>query len=171
MRICRSILWLLLCLAVVSGCGYHFSGQANPFSGDIRTIAIPVFGNQTTETGFENYVTNQLVYQFSSRKKLQVVGLQEADAVLRGKVLSVDLQDVTFTGSYYGIQRKVVITLKAALETRDGRVLWQDENIRKEENYRIDANPLATEDEKQKALRKIAAELAEMVYVRMFEDF
>ncbi len=171
MKTYAKVINTLLVFFFISACGYHFSGQGNPFSEDIKTIAIPVFSNQTGETGFENYLTNQFVYEFTSRKRLRVVDIKDADVVLKGKIQSINLPDISFSGNYYGLERKAVVTIEAVLERRDGRVLWQDKNIIREEVYRTDSSPLATESNKQVALRKIAANLAEMIHMRIFENF
>lgn len=165
---------LCLCVSVISGltaCGYHFAGQGSPFPNDIKTVAIPIFENQTAETGFESLVTNQLVYQFSSRGRLGVVSLEKADLVLKGRVRSVDTRDVAFTGGYLGIQRRVIVTLAATLITKDGQKFWEDQNITKEEVYRIESNPVVTEARKREILDKIARDVAEIIYGRVFEDF
>lgn len=170
---CNSVM-LCLCVLVAGGltaCGYHFAGQGSPFPSDIKTIAIPIFENQTAETGFESLLTNQLVYQFSSRGRLGVVGPEKADLVLKGRVRSADTRDVAFTGGYLGIQRRVMVTLSATLITRDGRKLWEDQNITEEEVYRIESNPVVTEARKREILDKIARDVAEIIYVRVFEDF
>jgi hypothetical protein len=50
-------------------------------------------------------------------------------------------------------------------------VLWQDKDIIREEVYKVESSPLATESSKQAALHKISADLAEMIHMRIFEDF
>lgn len=165
------VIYVLLLLLICTGCGYHFSGQGNPFSEDIKTIAIPVFANQTAEAGFENYFTNQLVYEFASRKKLRVVDIKDADLILKGKISSVGLPDVSFSAGYQGLERKAIVVVEALLEKRNGEVLWQDRNITREEVYKVDSNPMTTESNKQTALRKIASDLAERIHLRIFEDF
>ncbi len=162
---------MITLLAVAGGCGYRFAGQGNPFSSDIQTIAIPIFANQTAEAGLENTIAGQLVLQFSSRKRWKVVNAGGADVVLTGKVLSVDVPDVSFTGSYSGLERRAVVRLSAVLTAQDGRVLWRDDNITREEAFKVDPNPSVTEGNKRDALRKIAADVAEIVYLRIFEDF
>ncbi|MEW6328274.1 MAG: LptE family protein [Thermodesulfobacteriota bacterium] len=171
MKIYAKVINPLLLFLFISACGYHFSGQGNPFSEDIKTIAIPVFSNQTGETGFENYLTNQLVYEFTSRKRLRVVDIKDADVVLKGKIRSINLPDISFSGTYLGLERKAVVTIEAVLERRDGSVLWQDKDIIREEVYKVESSPLATESNKQAALHKVAADLAEMIHMRIFEDF
>jgi hypothetical protein len=171
MKTYAKVINTLLLFFFISACGYHFSGQGNPFSEDIKTIAIPVFSNQTGEAGFENYLTNQLVYEFTSRKRLRVIDIKDADVVLKGKIRSINLPDISFSGSYHGLERKAVVTVEAVLERRDGSVLWQDKDIIREEVYKVESSPLATESNKQAALHKIAADLAEMIHMRIFEDF
>lgn len=171
MKTYAKVINTLLLFFFISACGYHFSGQGTPFPEDIKTIAIPVFSNQTGEVGFENYLTNQLVYEFTSRKRLRVVDIKDADVVLKGKIRSINLPDISFSGSYQGLERKAVVTVEAVLERRDGSVLWQNKDIIREEVYRVESSPLTTESNKQAALHKIATDLAEMLHMRIFEDF
>lgn len=171
MKAYLKLLGTCLLVFMVTACGYHFAGGGNPFSSDIKTIAIPVFANRSAEAGFENYFTNQLVYQFISRKKLRVVNLEGADLILKGEICSVSLPDVSFTSSYLGVERKAIVTVAATLRARDGQILWQDTNITREETYKVDANHLVTENNKKAALQKIATDLAERIHMRIFEDF
>ncbi|MFH1146390.1 MAG: LptE family protein [Pseudomonadota bacterium] len=162
---------ILLVVLVLTGCGYHFAGQGSPFASELKTIAIPIFENQTAETGFESLITTQLVSQFSSRGRLRVASMEKADLILEGRIAAINARDVAFTGSYLGIERRVAVTLAARVVARDGRRLWEGQNIVKEEGYRIDTNPITTEANKRAALEKMARDIAEIVYFRIFEDF
>jgi len=69
---------ILLCcllglLSLLAGCGYHAMGHATRLPANIRTIAIPGFKNQTQTYRVEQILTTQVVREFISRTKFQVV--------------------------------------------------------------------------------------------------
>jgi outer membrane lipopolysaccharide assembly protein LptE/RlpB len=89
----RSIrLTLLACLLLVSGCTYSFRGQV---AGDIKSIAIPTFENETAEFGIAETITDELVRGFQKDGVLRVTSEDQADALLIGRVLRVDDQPYT----------------------------------------------------------------------------
>lgn len=77
---------LLLC-----GC-YTFKGQ---IAGDIKTIAIPTFANESSEFGLSETVTDQLIRGFQKDGTLRVVSESSADAILMGTL--VDAKDEPYT--------------------------------------------------------------------------
>ena len=81
------ILAILLC----SGC-YSFRGQV---AGEIKSIAIPTFQNETAEFGIAETITAQLIQGFQRDGVLKIKGEDQADAVLLGRVLRVEDQPYT----------------------------------------------------------------------------
>ena len=82
---------LLLCIAAVSltGCGYHVSGHSDLLPTNIKTIAIPAFGNITGRYRLTDLMPRALTREFISRTRYQVVADERnADAVLKGAVVN-----------------------------------------------------------------------------------
>ena len=78
------IIAILVLASLLAGCGvYSFSSSS---LGGVKTIAIPQFENKTLEYGVQEYLTAKVVESFIQDNSLKVVGLNDADAVLRGEV-------------------------------------------------------------------------------------
>jgi hypothetical protein len=61
---------LLLLAAFSAGCGYSFHGNLPEH---IKTVAVPIFKNQSDVPGFENAITSAVISAFSSGGWLRVV--------------------------------------------------------------------------------------------------
>ena len=167
----RAAVCLVLLLAL-SACGYNFRGQVNNLPGDVRTVAIPVFANHTGEVRIESIITDQVIFQFTRSQQLRVVSLGQADAVLRGSIDQVTIEDVAYTTAETSRQRRITITINAKLvRTSDGSVLWQDPRLRQRRTYNVGDNPQANEQAKQEAIVELAQDLAETLHDRVFENF
>ena len=84
---------LLLTLAiVVSSCSYSFRGQV---AGEIKSIAIPTFENESAEFGIAETITDELIRGFQKDGVLKVGSQDQSDAVLLGRVVRVDDQPYT----------------------------------------------------------------------------
>jgi hypothetical protein len=88
----RSFSLFTLALALLwSGC-YTFRGQK---AGAIKSIAIPTFENETAEFGLAERVTDVLITGFQRDGTLRVTSNEQADAILRGRILTVE--DLPYT--------------------------------------------------------------------------
>lgn len=74
---------ILLC-GILSGC-YTFRGQV---AGDIKSIAIPTFTNESTEFGLSETVTDELIKGFQRDGTLRVSSEGQADAILLGTLIN-----------------------------------------------------------------------------------
>src|ERR1043165_4538234 len=74
-------------LLVLSGCGYHVSGHADLLPKNIKTIAVPAFGNVTTRHKLADRISAEVTREFIQRTRYAVVAdPAKADAVLPGPV-------------------------------------------------------------------------------------
>ena len=74
--------------ALVSpGCGYHVSGHGDLMPKNIKTIAIPAFGNITVRYQLARLLPADITREFLSRTHYAIVAdPNQADAVLAGMV-------------------------------------------------------------------------------------
>ena len=80
--LCFLLMWL-------SGCdtpSRSESGQNSPFSVDLRTIAVPVFGNSTPDRKIAPNITEALIKEIQTFTPWKVTGQGQADTILRGTV-------------------------------------------------------------------------------------
>jgi len=84
---------LLLGLAALAlaGCGY---GTHSLYRGDIHTVYVEFFGNDTYRRQLEVSLTRDVVDEIKLRTPLTFAPRQEADSVLSGKIVSADVSTV-----------------------------------------------------------------------------
>lgn len=170
-RIMNAILALIFLFALV-GCGYHFKGMGLTAPVGVRTIAITVLDNRTSESRIETVFTSDIIYEFTRSKVLRVVGKDTADAVLSGTIMSLSEETIAYTASYDSAGRRVTITLNMALERADGNVIWSDRALSDKEAFKVDpSHKLATEKNKRVAIEAISDRLAEKIHNRILQGF
>ncbi len=164
-----SIIFFLL---VGTGCGYRFGGEGFGPSPEIRSVVIPTFINETYEAGIETIVTNALLRELIKDRRLKVVGEDEADAIMEGKVISFSISSVAYDPTGVVSQYRARVALDVLLKrNRTGEILWSERGITESNVYRVSSDVLLTEAEKERAIEKIAGELARRIRRRLFEGF
>ncbi|PJA29858.1 MAG: hypothetical protein CO189_01150 [candidate division Zixibacteria bacterium CG_4_9_14_3_um_filter_46_8] len=150
----------LLALLLNNDCGFYtFSGAGLK---GIKTVAVPLFDNQTTEYGLREdlavAVTNALVADHT----LKVINIRRADSALRGVLTKYERECYTFDGSgncsEYIVRLYVDITFE---DLKNKKVVWEEKNV---EGFGIYA---ASEGSdllgKQRAVEKLSADIIDKV--------
>ena len=114
-------------LLAMAGCGYTFQGSGSVLPPDVKKIFIPLVENNSTEPGLAVLVTEALRDRFDRFGVVTVVdSLDQADAVLRGKILSLKRKTKTVTGTTdQTMQVDTTITVSAELKRVAGAALWR----------------------------------------------
>ena len=149
-------------LAAVAGCAYTPSPALLP--AHLKTIAIPVFRNETTEYALEQAITQAVIDRFVADNHLRVVGEREANAVLRGSITQYKNSIFGFTSGETSEEYRVTISVSVTLKDQvKNRELWSEPNLVKYSNYfvvDVPGQPARTElDGRQEAIAKIAEEI------------
>lgn len=151
-----------MALLLAGGCGYTASPALLP--SHLKTIAIPVFENQTSEYTLEQDVTAAVVKRFVDDNHLRVVDERSADCVIQGKV--VDYRNTVFGISNADLAQEYRVTIGVSVVFKDlvkNRELWHDDAMVKTANYYVQNVPgqsAKTElDGRQEAIQKIADEI------------
>jgi len=167
----KNLIFLIL-LATLIGCGYGFTGGVNNLPQDVRSIAIPIFVNNTSELGVETVFTNTVIDEFLHSNLLPMKDESQADAVLLGTIKSIDFSSLAYDRRDISIQNRVTLYLDIVLKTRkDGRVLWQVKNLADNQEFEVSSDPMRTEANRKEAIREIAIRTAEKIHYRTFENF
>jgi len=163
---------VLLLAAALGACGYNFRGRQNNLPSDVRTIAIPMFKNNTGELRIESTFTGEVIFQFTRSQMVRVVSEDQADAILRGEIMAVEIEDVAYSATETSRQRRVKITVKADLtRRRDGQVLWQDRRLIQRRTYLVSSDAMTTDTAKATAITELAKAMAQTLHDRVFENF
>jgi outer membrane lipopolysaccharide assembly protein LptE/RlpB len=164
---------LAICLAtllLLTGCGYRLSG-GGPFPFNIKRLAVDVFENRTRETGLETTVTNDLVYEITRSRQVELVRKDGADAVMVGVLKSLSDDTISRSGTITANERRVVLTVDVRLEGPDGQALRRVDGLVENEAYAVGSSSAGTEANRKAALAVLSRRLAEKIYARMTEDF
>jgi len=175
----RLIISLVLVL-LVSSCGYHISGTGGIVPAGVRTISVPVFLNATNEPYVDVEVTQAVVEEFMTDGRLKVVGLEEAELALRGKVVKYEVTPLSYNPQAYVQQYRVHIVVDASLEDlRSKKILWQEKGIQSSfiSDYTVSfdatgrADIRGTRVAKDAAIKQASQDIAWTLRSRVLEGF
>jgi len=161
---------VIIILLFFSACGYRFAGSGN-LPGGIQTIAIEIFKNRTTETGLENTITNDLIYEFTRKGRSVQKNSKEADAVLTGVIEAERITTISRQAQQSALARRIEIIVSLKLTDSDGGVKWSASGVSAFEDYDVASDKQANEISKRRAIETLSKRLAEKVYNRLTEDF
>ena len=161
------IKWIIYVLLLFSclGCGYHFSPGGENIDADIRKVFIGEFFNRTSEVNVENYVRNAFFSRFRSDTRFTpVADVDEADAVLTGKILNITTAHLAYSS---GDMAKEVVFKR----TGNGEVIWINKSLSGREAYIVEVNTAITATSKRNAIRKLSVDMADKAYRNMMSGF
>ncbi len=166
----KTIIIFLLCL-LVSGCGYQFAGKTSELGNQYRSISIPMFTNNTSESTLEKIFTKYFREEFILNSNLPLVPSNRADLIVRGEIDSISTSVVSYREAEETRESRVRIGIKLqCIRTSDNHVVWQGKLSYYEEYYQ-DPDPIITLQNRQKAIHFIAQYLAEEVHQRLAAKF
>jgi outer membrane lipopolysaccharide assembly protein LptE/RlpB len=153
---------LLLALAVaLGGCGYTLRGT---LPAHIQTISVPIFRNRTQEPGIESVITRAVVEGFSTNGRLRVAGREQADAVLDGEVTGYTIASVAFDRDANVRLYRLIVTVNLRLrDLRENTVLFQQDNVREQADFRVQDVVSQTISREETAVRVAAAEIGRAI--------
>ncbi len=175
---CVRPLVVLAALVSAAACGYALAGRGNTLPADIRTIGIPDLVNQSTEPDIDGVLTRALRTEFQGKGRYVIrPEAAGADAVLTGRVTSVEFPPVAFTAEGQGQRYQVIVT--AAIEFRDvkrDQVIWSNPSCVARDEYAITTGTTATDPnalfrQDATALDRLSRSFARTVVTSIFEAF
>jgi outer membrane lipopolysaccharide assembly protein LptE/RlpB len=111
---------------IVAGCGYYSFSGAVP--GGVKTIAVPLFDNNTSEFGIREQLTDAVVERFLRDNIVKVVDLGQAQTILRGTILNVTDEPYTFQETETVQEYRVFVTINVTMEnTETGDAMWKQQ--------------------------------------------
>ncbi len=167
--------FLLASLLLVGGCaGYHTVDSAVHLPGDVQTLAIPAFKNNTQSYQTQAVFTQAVIREFTSRTSYRIVSGEDpdADATLRGTITSFQIIPLTYdnttgqTSSYL-----VTIVTKLTLVDRQGKTIWQNPSYTFRQQYEQTQDLASFIQEDSAATRRLAREFASAAVADIVESF
>lgn len=118
----------VLCMVMLAtlGCGvYSFSGSANPH---LKTVAVPIFDDQTAEFGVKEQLTNAIIASFNRDNTLKIADRRVADVIVAGTILRLNEQAGAYTSQEQVQEIRVYLTAKIKCDdVKKRKVLWEEE--------------------------------------------
>jgi len=174
MKTQAACLLVLLLIFSLPGCGYHTAGHAVQLPDNVKTIAIPVFKNETLTYRIEQMLTAAVVREFTTRTHYRILNDpgQDADATLRGTVLSTTASPLTYdTATGRAASVLVVVSIKVALTDRNGKVLYQNPAYLFREQYELSQDLPSFFEEDSPAFRRLSQDFARTLVSNILEGF
>jgi outer membrane lipopolysaccharide assembly protein LptE/RlpB len=169
------LLPLVLSVAgLLSGCGYHVAGHSSSLPKSIHTIAVPALENKTTSYRLEQKLTAATVHEFLAKTSYRVVSNpEEGDAVLRGKVLSLEAVPLLFDTAT-GRATTMLVTVKCEVtftESTTQKVLYHTDNFIFRNQYEISTDLKSFFEEQDPALDRLARDFASHLVAAVIENY
>ncbi|MCK4352319.1 LptE family protein [candidate division WOR-3 bacterium] len=119
-KICAPV---LLCSCAL-GCTYNFSGFTKS---DIKSIAIPVFENQTIKYGIEEILTRFVIDAFIQDNRLKVLERKSADSILLGKIISYKRAPFSYNENAEVKDYKIELVIKLTYKDKERKTIFEKE--------------------------------------------
>ena len=166
------VIVLLALLFLPAACGYHFTGEGPGPRPGLRSVAIPVFENNTSEPDLGSIFAGALRRQFITKGQLQVVPVDQAEAVFRGRITSIYSSAVAHREAEETIQNRLYVTLEIrCVDVRDGKVLWQDPQFTYYQVFLQNTDPNVSFDNRRATLDYLAREMSVRIHDRFLSNF
>jgi outer membrane lipopolysaccharide assembly protein LptE/RlpB len=164
----------LLAAVATLGCGYHTAGHATRIPASVRTIAIPIFVNQTQTYRIEQILTRDVVREFLARTHYQIANDagQSADAVLKGTVVSAQAAPLTYDAQTGRISSAVVtVSMKVSLVDHAGHTFFENQNYTFRQQYQVSREVTSFFEEETPALQRMSQDFARTLVGDILEAF
>jgi outer membrane lipopolysaccharide assembly protein LptE/RlpB len=173
---------IVLSATALCGCGYHVSGKNDALPKTIHVIAVPALENKTTSYRVEQRLTAATIHEFLSATPYKIVSTADGgDAVLRGKVLTVEAVPLLFittpaTATEPSTTRAttMLITMRCEVtlaEVATGKLLYRNDNFIFRNQYEISTDVKSFFEEQDPALDRMARDFAKRLVAAVTENF
>ena len=179
---CQPLATILFALGLLPGCGYHVAGHNDALPKTIHVIAVPALENKTTSYRIEQRLTAATIHEFLAATPYKIVSTDSgADAILRGRVLSVEAVPLLFvttpaTATEASTTRAttMLVTMKCDVtlsESPSERILYHNENFVFRNQYEISTDVKSFFEEQDPALDRMAQDFAKRLVAAVRENF
>ncbi len=170
----QRIFWFaLLSLSFVTGCGYS---QKVKLPNDIKTISVETFKNEIPpqeqfayRPGLESELRNAIVERFLLDGNLKVVEPSQADAILKGSIISYEQEGLRFDHLESVEEYRLFLVIKFQLiDRRTNKVIMEESNFSGRADFFVNKNPSAV---RRSSANSATVDLARSLVDRIVEEW
>jgi outer membrane lipopolysaccharide assembly protein LptE/RlpB len=170
----RGVSLLMLLVPLICGCGYHVAGHSSSLPKSVHVIAVPALENKTTSYRLEQKLTAATIHEFLAKTSYRVVSNPEdGDAVLRGKVLTLEAVPLLFDTTT-GRATTMLVTVKCEVtftERATQKVLYHTDNFIFRNEYEVSTDLKSFFEEQDPALDRLAQDFAARLVAAVTENY
>jgi outer membrane lipopolysaccharide assembly protein LptE/RlpB len=158
----------------LTGCGYHTVGSSAHLPPGTKSLAIPVFATKTNNYRTETVMTAAVIREFATRTRLRVTpdDTPDADTILRGTILTQTVAPLTYNSqTQQSSSFLITIVVSVTLSTRDGRVLYQNNNYVFRQQYQSTTDLPTFLEENPAAIDRLSRDFARALVADVLESF
>lgn len=172
MKSINLLLLIITLFTTILGCGYQIMGRGGGFPEGITSMAILPLENKTKEANLSAIFVSALRREFIFRHEVEIVSEKKAETTLQGIITAITTSSIAYDQEGRATEYRVSITLNLRL-VRQGseEILWRGDSITGSEEYMASTDVIVDKGRKNSAIRKIATDLAEKIYIKIKERF
>ena len=180
----------------LTGCGYQFGYGDRSLPEGVKSVYIPIFENESYQTGAEVQFTNALIAEIHDSKIARISSAKTAEATLKGRVIRVDFEQANIdsrrrdedekSSGIRNLPRGTVITTeylaRVTVEVqmfKDGKLVWKqwlrDERLYDAPQLGLEGINTANANYNRTARETVVKDLARVMmhelYGRLTENF
>ncbi|MDX1762786.1 MAG: LptE family protein [bacterium] len=152
-------LCLLFALLTLTACGYRM-GAAPETPTTFGTLAVPIFVNLSPEPNIQAVITGALIREFHQAGVL-IVGLDQADKILEGRVLGYTNRSLARTAASTVSEYRLLVMVDLVVKDRAGKILFRNPSAQLREEYFASAVLEENEIAEAEALKSGAVDFAQ----------
>ena len=160
---------LLVVSFMLTSCGYR-----NPYvySGPDKNIYITNWKNRTNLLRLNSDITQSLNRWYQKSGSIRIVKSKEnADLILGGEILSIDLPSLSYGANSRTKEVKVKLTVRYILmDLKSGKVLFEIPKELRTEEYTVTSDVSTTSDNENEAIETIIDEMSQKIYLRTITE-
>ena len=165
MRTPKSIIPVLLILAfMLGGCGYYFP---HVYDGPTKKVYMPTWKNRTSNLELDAKIYQSLSRWFQKSKSIILTkNKAEADLILAGEMISIELPSVSWDGNARATEVNVRLEVRYILkDLKTEDILWEVPRELWTEAYSTRGGSTVMADQEKEALDQIISDLSERIYL------
>lgn len=189
----------LACLAatLLPACGYTLAGSQRRVPGDIRSVAVGEFRNESRQVGLGKTLAFAVEREFYEHGSLPLRERPaDGEALISGTIREFKTRPVAFNSDEEALEYEARMVLDVVLTRQsDGAVLWKGSRMQAIEDYAVSRQTVVpsssqfqqgtlnfadladltdiqlAETEKQRAIERLVRSIARDVHDRILDDF